>query len=103
MKSSNVDHTSISQTSEAMTTANEDVEVEEMEEKDASRVASTSELDLTKSSESEPEEQDESGNVSSLGNKSVLSNSSGSLLSECSPEKSECPTTTTANTVRLAL
>lgn len=100
VKSSNVDHTSNSQTSEEMTTANEDVEGEEIEEKDTSRVASISELDLTKSSESEPEEQDESGNVSSLGNKSVLSNSSVSSSSECSPEKSECPPPTTENTVR---
>ncbi|TWW57702.1 Chromatin assembly factor 1 subunit A [Takifugu flavidus] len=98
VKSSNVDHTSNSQTSEEMTTANEDVEVEETEEKDTSRVASISEPDLTKSSESEPEEQDESGNASSLGNKSVLSNSSVSSSSECSPEKSDCPTPTTTNT-----
>lgn len=96
-----MDHTSNSQTSEEMTTANEDVEAEEMEEKDTSCVASILELDSTKSSESEPEEQDEWGNVSSFGNKSFLSNSSVSSSSECSPEKNDCPTTT--STVRLAL
>lgn len=99
-KSSNVDHTSNLQTSEEVTTVNNDDTFEETEEKESSHIASVSEIDLTKNSESEPEEQDESGNVSSLGNKSLVSNSSVSSSSECSPEKSDGPTpSTTPNTV----
>lgn len=100
-KSSNVDHASNLQTSEEVTAVNKDDAVEEIdEEKESSPVASFSELDLTKNSESETEEQDESENVSSLGNKSFVSNSSASSSSECSPEKNDGPTpSTTPNTV----
>lgn len=100
--SSNVDHASNLQTSEEVTTVSKDDTVEEREEKESSHIASISEIDLTQNSESETEEQDESGNVSSLGNKSLVSNSSVSseCSSECSPEKSDGPTpSTTPNTV----
>lgn len=100
-KSRNVDHTSNLQASEEVTTANKDDTVEEIEEeKESSHIASISETDLTKNSESETEEIDKSANVSSLGNKSLVSNSAVSSSSECSPDKSDGPTpSTTPNTV----
>lgn len=100
-KSRNVDHTSNLQASEEVTTVNKDDTVEEIEEeKESSHIASISEIDLSKNSESETEEIDQSANVSSLGNKSLVSNSAVSSSSECSPEKSDGPTpSTTPNTV----
>ena len=85
-KSSNMDHTS------EEGTFNKDATVEEIEEKESSHIAS--ELELTKNSESETE-QDESGNVSSFGIKSIASNSSVSSSPECSPEKSDGATPNT--------
>ncbi|XP_036971334.1 chromatin assembly factor 1 subunit A [Acanthopagrus latus] len=70
-------------------------EVEEVEDKDLNQTASISELDTTQDSESEPEEQNESGNVSSLGDRSMLSSPSVSSSCESSPEKSDDPTPTT--------
>ncbi|AWP11340.1 putative chromatin assembly factor 1 subunit A isoform 3 [Scophthalmus maximus] len=76
----------------------EEEDEEEDEDEDGNQTASISQLDTTQDSDSEPEEQDESGNVSSLGNKSMLSASSASSMSESSPEKSKTddltPTTT---------
>ncbi|XP_047442749.1 chromatin assembly factor 1 subunit A [Mugil cephalus] len=60
--------------------------------------ASVSQLDTTQDSDSEPEEQNESGNVSSVGNRSVQSPSSDSSTSESSPEKSSDPTPTESKT-----
>ncbi|XP_074525148.1 chromatin assembly factor 1 subunit A [Halichoeres trimaculatus] len=76
----------------------------ETEEEDGDQSASVSQVDLTLDSDSEPEEQDESGNVSSLGNRSMLSASSVSSSSVSSPEESKTanpkppstPTTTPA-------
>ncbi|XP_029005184.1 chromatin assembly factor 1 subunit A isoform X2 [Betta splendens] len=61
---------------------------------------SISQLDITEDSESELEEQNQSGNISSLGNKSMLSISSVSSISEGSPEesKTEDPTPTEPKT-----
>ncbi|XP_041646812.1 chromatin assembly factor 1 subunit A [Cheilinus undulatus] len=70
---------------------------EDLEEQDENQT-SISQLDTTQDSESEPEEQDESGNVSSLGNKSTLSASSVDSSSESSPEKSKTETPTTTST-----
>ncbi|XP_028443185.1 chromatin assembly factor 1 subunit A isoform X2 [Perca flavescens] len=90
-KSSNVDHTPKTDTSDC-TVESED----EDEEEDGNQTASISQLDTTQDSESEPEEQDESENVSSLGNRSMLSASSVSSTSESSPEmpKTDDPTPT---------
>ena len=74
-------------------------EVEEVEDKDLNQTASISELDTTQDSESEPEEQNESGNVSSLGDRSMLSSPSVSSSCESSPEKSDDPTPTTTPSV----
>ncbi|KAG7233967.1 hypothetical protein INR49_028681 [Caranx melampygus] len=94
-KSSNTDHTPKSHTLDCV---NNDG-VEEVEDKDENET-SISQVDTTQDSDSEPEEQDESGNVSSLGNKSMLSASSVSSMSESSPEKSmtDDPTPTTTPT-----
>ncbi|XP_029356314.1 chromatin assembly factor 1 subunit A isoform X2 [Echeneis naucrates] len=75
----------------------DDDEVEEIEDEDGNQTASISHLDTTQDSDSETEEQNESGNISSLGNKSTLSTSSISSMSESSPEKSKTddPTPTT--------
>ncbi|XP_010743966.2 chromatin assembly factor 1 subunit A [Larimichthys crocea] len=86
-KPSNVDNTPKKHTLDC-TEVDKD-EVEEVEEKDGNQTASTLQLDTTQESESEPEEQNESGNVSSLGNKSMLSVSSVSSSSESSPEKTD--------------
>ncbi|XP_028259521.1 chromatin assembly factor 1 subunit A-like [Parambassis ranga] len=75
------------------------VEADEVaEEKD--QTANESLLDTTQDSGSEPEEQNESGNISSLGNRSMQSASSVSSMSESSPEKSkgDDPTPTTTPT-----
>lgn len=98
VKSSSVDHTSKTQQPEC-TTANKDIKGEDIEEKDGNQTVSVLELDLTQDSDSEQEEQNESGNVSSLGNKSMLSNLSVGSSSECSPEKIDVPTPTTTHTV----
>ncbi|XP_070688944.1 chromatin assembly factor 1 subunit A [Pempheris klunzingeri] len=78
----------------------DDDDDDEEEEEDGDHTASISQLDTTQDSESEPEEHDESGNVSSLGNRSMLSASSVSSTSESSPEKSRTddPTPTTTPT-----
>ncbi|XP_056234905.1 chromatin assembly factor 1 subunit A isoform X2 [Seriola aureovittata] len=95
-KTSNIDPTPKTHTLDCVN----DDEVEEVEDKDGSQTESVSQLDTTQDSDSEPEEQDESGNVSSLGNKSMLSASSVSSMSESSPEKSKTddPTTTEPKT-----
>ncbi|XP_071372876.1 chromatin assembly factor 1 subunit A isoform X2 [Centroberyx affinis] len=77
-----------------------DEEVEEMEEKDEEEAASISQLDTTQDSESEEEEeeQEESVNadVSSLGDRSMLSPSSASSTSaESSPEQAKTEGITT--------
>ncbi|XP_041861747.1 chromatin assembly factor 1 subunit A [Melanotaenia boesemani] len=71
---------------------------EEVEESD--HTASISQLDMTQDSDNEPEEQNESGNVSSLGNQSMQSASPVSSMSESSPEKTKTgdPTPTTTPT-----
>ncbi|XP_044056714.1 chromatin assembly factor 1 subunit A [Siniperca chuatsi] len=81
-------------------TVDSEDEVEEVEEKVGNQTASISQLDTTQDSESEPEEENESGNISSLGNRSMLSASSVSSSSESSPEKSKSddPTSTTTPT-----
>ncbi|XP_041791359.1 chromatin assembly factor 1 subunit A [Chelmon rostratus] len=95
-KSSNVDNTPKTHDSDC-TVVDKD-EVEEVDEKDGNPSASISLLDTTQDSESELEEQNESGNVSSLGNRSMMSNSSVSSSSESSPEKSDDPTPNTTPT-----
>ncbi|XP_026160832.1 chromatin assembly factor 1 subunit A [Mastacembelus armatus] len=72
-------------------------EVDDVEEKDRNQTIPILQLDTTQDSGSESEGQNESGNVSSLGNKSMLSVSSVSSMSESSPEKSKTddPTPTT--------
>ncbi|KAF7665251.1 hypothetical protein LDENG_00149490 [Lucifuga dentata] len=67
-----------------------DGEVEEAEKRDKAkdRAESTSQIDLTQDSESEAGEQEESVNVSSLGNESMMSPSSASSMSGSSPEQS---------------
>ncbi|XP_071343518.1 chromatin assembly factor 1 subunit A [Trachinotus anak] len=86
-KSSDIDHTPKTHTLDCVVVNND--EEEEMEDEDGNQTASISQLDTTQDSDSEPEEQNESGNVSSLGNKSVLSASSVSSMSDSSPEKSK--------------
>uniref|UniRef100_A0A3P8SKY1 Chromatin assembly factor 1, subunit A (p150) n=1 Tax=Amphiprion percula TaxID=161767 RepID=A0A3P8SKY1_AMPPE len=95
-KSANVDDTPKTHTLDCIIMS--DVEVEEMEDKD--QTESLSQLDTTQDSDSEPEEQNMSANVSSLGNKSMQSTSSASSLSDSSPEKSKTdnPTPTTTPT-----
>uniref|UniRef100_UPI0037E753D7 chromatin assembly factor 1 subunit A isoform X1 n=2 Tax=Semicossyphus pulcher TaxID=241346 RepID=UPI0037E753D7 len=95
-KSSNVEHTPKSHTLDCTAASKEDEE--EVEEKDGNDTASVSQLDTSQDSESEPEEQDESGNVSSLGNRSMLSASSVSSSSESSPEKSKTDNPTPTST-----
>ncbi|KAM9358510.1 chromatin assembly factor 1 subunit A [Symphorus nematophorus] len=95
-KSCNADYTPKTHTADC-TVVNID-EVEEVEEKDGNQSVSISQLDTTQESESEPEEQNESGNVSSLGNKSTVSISSVGSSSESSPEKTDDPTPTTTPT-----
>uniref|UniRef100_A0A3Q3KCP8 Chromatin assembly factor 1 subunit p150 C-terminal domain-containing protein n=1 Tax=Monopterus albus TaxID=43700 RepID=A0A3Q3KCP8_MONAL len=85
-KSSNVDHSPKTHT------------LEEVDEKDGNETESSSQLDTTQDCDSEPEEQNESGIVSSLGNKSMLSVSSVSSMSESSPEKSKTDDPTPTNT-----
>ncbi|XP_061634253.1 chromatin assembly factor 1 subunit A isoform X2 [Phyllopteryx taeniolatus] len=55
-------------------------------------------LDTTRESDSEPEEQNASENVSSLGNKSTLSNLSGCSTRESSPERTKTDEHTPATT-----
>lgn len=78
----------------------EEEEVEEVveEEEEGNQTAANSQLDSTQNSESEPEELEESGNVSSLANQSMLSVSSVSSTSEGSPEKSKTDDPTTTST-----
>lgn len=70
------------------------------EEEEEAQTSSISHLDTTQGSDSEQEEQNESGDVSSSGNRSMLSASTGSSISESSPEKTKTgeptPTTTTS-------
>lgn len=100
-KSSNVDHTPKTDTSDCTVDSEDQDEEEDVEEEDGNQTASISQLDTTQDSESEPEEQDESENVSSLGNRSMLSASSVSSTSESSPErpKTDDPTPTSTPTV----
>ncbi|KAL7396317.1 hypothetical protein ABVT39_004199 [Epinephelus coioides] len=93
-KSSNVDN--------APETHTLDCIEDEEDEEGGNETASISQLDTTQESDSGPEEQDESGNISSLGNKSMLSVSSVSPSSESSPEKSmtDDPTPTSTPTTR---
>nr|XP_046247665.1 chromatin assembly factor 1 subunit A [Scatophagus argus] len=95
-KSSSVDHTPEKQTIEC-TVVNED-EVKEVEEQDGDQTGSVSQLDITQDSDSEPEEQNESGNVSSLGNRSMQSASSVDSSPESSPEKTDDLTPTEPKT-----
>ncbi|XP_051232040.1 chromatin assembly factor 1 subunit A isoform X2 [Dicentrarchus labrax] len=101
-KSKSADHTPKTHTLDCTVVNKDDVEEEEEEEeeeeKDGNQTASISLLDTTQDSESEPEEQNESGNVSSLGNRSMLSTSSVSSSSESSPEKTDDPTLSTTPT-----
>ncbi|XP_077390846.1 chromatin assembly factor 1 subunit A [Festucalex cinctus] len=55
-------------------------------------------LDTTQETDSEPEEQKASGNLSSVGNKSVLSNLSGSSTHESTPERTKKDEHTSATT-----
>ncbi|MEQ2232418.1 hypothetical protein ILYODFUR_011114 [Ilyodon furcidens] len=71
---------------------------DEEEEEEDSHTTSISQLDTTQDSDSEPEEQNESGNVSSLGNKSTQSPSSASSMSESSPENTKTDEATPAAT-----
>ncbi|MED6237952.1 hypothetical protein ATANTOWER_001040, partial [Ataeniobius toweri] len=71
---------------------------DEEEEEEDSHTTSISQLDTTQDSDSEPEEQDELGNVSSLGNKSTQSPSSASSMSESSPENTKTDEATPAAT-----
>ncbi|XP_068174945.1 chromatin assembly factor 1 subunit A isoform X2 [Antennarius striatus] len=90
-KSSEVHHTKETHRLEG-TEFNKDG-VEMLEENDGNQAASFSELDQTQDSESGPEEQSDL-NISSLGNRSVLSQSSVGSSSESSPEKTDDPTPT---------
>ncbi|XP_072294778.1 chromatin assembly factor 1 subunit A isoform X2 [Eucyclogobius newberryi] len=62
------------------------------------QTASTSILDTTQESDSEEEPQNESQDVSSLGNQSLVSNSADSSMSESSPERSKTENTTPKST-----
>ncbi|XP_012727122.2 chromatin assembly factor 1 subunit A [Fundulus heteroclitus] len=73
-------------------------ELEEEEEEEDDHATSVSMLDTTQDSDSEPGEQDESGNVSSSGNKSIRSPSSVSSMSESSPENSKTRGSTPSTT-----
>lgn len=73
-------------------------EEEEEEEEEKNNTASISQLDTTQDSDTEAEELNESGNVSSLGNRSMQSVSSVSSPSESSPEKSKTDDPTPATT-----
>lgn len=83
-KLSNVDHTPKTHASHS-TVDNSDGE-REVEEKDGDQIT-ISKLDITQESDSEPDDQNESGNISSLGNRSMLSASSVSSMSDSEPEK----------------
>ncbi|XP_059197920.1 chromatin assembly factor 1 subunit A [Centropristis striata] len=87
--SSSVDHTPETHTLDCTEEEEEEDDEEQVEEEDDNQTASISQLDTTQDSESEPEELNESGNVSSLGNKSMQSASSVSSASDSSPEKSK--------------
>ncbi|KAM9849384.1 chromatin assembly factor 1 subunit A [Aulostomus maculatus] len=93
-RSSIVNHTPKTHTSDCTVV---DDEVKEMEEKDGNQTV-ISLLDTTQESDSEPDEQNESGNVSSLGNRSILSVSSVSSMSESSPDKTKTAEDTPAAT-----
>ncbi|XP_029988154.1 chromatin assembly factor 1 subunit A [Sphaeramia orbicularis] len=98
-KKSHSDHTPKIQTVNCIDVDKDnDDDDEEVEEKDRSQSPSISQLDITQESESEPDEQNESGNISSLGNKSMLSASSVSSMSESSPEKSKTDNLTPSTT-----
>ncbi|KAM4738613.1 chromatin assembly factor 1 subunit A [Anableps anableps] len=89
-KHKNVTDTPETQTADCVLITDEDVEEEEEEDDD--HTTSISQLDTTQDSDSEPEEQNESGN------KSTQSPSSASSMSESSPENTKTddstPTTT---------
>lgn len=101
-KSTNVDDTPKRHTVDCIVAVSDDDDDDDEEEEDMEdedQTASVLQLDTTQDSDSEPEEQNESGNVSSVGNRSMQSASTDSSTSESSPEKSSDPTPTTTPTV----
>ncbi|KAF6727887.1 Chromatin assembly factor 1 subunit A [Oryzias melastigma] len=90
----NVEDTSKPRSSDSVTISDDEGEQSEAEDPPAS----TSQLDTTQDSNSEPEEQNESGNVSSSENRSTQSASPGSPLSESSPENKEAGDATPTRT-----